>query len=134
MRGPNKRTAGLARRLRQSDNDAESVLWEELRARRLNDYKFVRQFPIGRYFADFACRERRLVVEVDGSQHADDLRDRHRDAFMVGEGWSILRFWNIDVLKQRNEVLETIVAVLDGRLTDEVTAPDLRFVPAGVSG
>ena len=92
MRGPNKRTTGLARRLRQSDNDAESVLWEELRARRLNDYKFVRQFPIGRYFADFACRERRLVVEVDGSQHADDLRDRHRDAFMVGEGWSILRF------------------------------------------
>jgi very-short-patch-repair endonuclease len=65
--------------LRQSDNDAEGKLWNELRDRRLNGHKFVRQLPIGLYFADFACRELRLVVEIDGSQHAGDRRDAIRD-------------------------------------------------------
>jgi very-short-patch-repair endonuclease len=59
-----------ARTLRQVENEAEEALWFELRGRRLNGFKFVRQLPIGPYFADFACREKRLVVEVDGSQHA----------------------------------------------------------------
>ncbi len=70
MRGASTKTTNRARSLRQSDNDAEAKLWTELRNRRLNGYKFVRQVPIGKYFADFACRSEMLVVELDGSQHA----------------------------------------------------------------
>lgn len=130
MRGPKAATTRRAKSLRQGDNDAEQRLWTELRNRRLNGHKFVRQLPIGPYFADFACRERKLVVEVDGSQHAESKRDRIRDSFMNEQGWSVLRFWNIDVLQARDEVLETTVAVLDGRLAEPIAAPDMRFVPA----
>jgi very-short-patch-repair endonuclease len=128
MRGPEAIKTTRARSLRQSDNDAEAALWAELRDRRLNGHKFVRQLDIGIYFADFACRESKLVVEVDGSQHAGNSRDRLRDRFMVSEGWSVLRFWNIDVLRQREAVLETILAALEFRLDCEIVAPDLRFV------
>ena len=130
MRGPKPKTTARARSLRQSDNDAEGNLWNELRDRRLNGHKFVRQLPIGPYFADFACRELRLVVEIDGSQHADNPRDAIRDAFMTGNGWSVVRFWNVDVLRELPSVLDTILAVCDGRLTERVEATDLRFFPA----
>ncbi|UUP16416.1 endonuclease domain-containing protein [Nitratireductor thuwali] len=130
MRDANSRRTDKARGLRQADNGAEAALWTELRNRRLNGYKFVRQLPIGPYFADFACRERRLVVEVDGSQHVESAHDRTRDVFMVSQGWSILRFWNGDVLKERDSVTETILAALDERLVAAVNAPDMRFIPA----
>ncbi|ARQ56654.1 DUF559 domain-containing protein [Rhizobium sophoriradicis] len=130
MRGPRPKTTARARSLRQSDNDAESKLWNELRDRRLNEHKFVRQLPIGPYFADFACRELRLVVEIDGSQHADNRRDAIRDIFMTGNGWSVVRFWNVDVLRELSSVLDTILAICDGRLTERVEATDLRFFPA----
>ena len=127
MRTADIRTTTRARSLRQADNDAEAALWSDLRARRLNGYKFVRQLPIGRCFADFACREEMLVVEVDGSQHADSDYDRERDAAMVDLGWSVLRIWNVDVLVERDPVLETILAALEGRLEPVVTR-ELRFV------
>ena len=128
MRGASKPKTQKARRLRQSDNDAEARLWGELRGRRLNGFKFVRQFPIGPYFADFACREKRLVVEVDGSQHAGSEHDRRRDRFMSESGWSVVRFWNVDVLREMTPVLETLVAILEGRLVEPVEARDLRFL------
>ncbi len=81
-------------------------------------------------FRDFACRERSLVVEIDGSQHADSKRDIVRDEFMNAEGWSVARFWNIDVLTAMPSVLDTIVAICDGRLTDPIVARDLKFFPA----
>jgi very-short-patch-repair endonuclease len=127
MRTADIRTTTRARSLRQTDNDAEAALWSDLRARRLNGYKFVRQHPIGRYFADFACRDQMLVVEVDGSQHADSEYDRQRDAAMAELGWSVLRVWNVDVLIERGPVLETIIAALEGRL-EPVAARELRFV------
>ncbi|WP_419697130.1 endonuclease domain-containing protein [Mesorhizobium muleiense] len=130
MRGPEFETTSRVRRLRQSDNDAETALWMELRDRRLNGHKFVRQFPIGSYFADFACRECQLVVEVDGSQHVGSNHDRIRDRFIVSNGWSMLRFWNVDVLKDREEVLETILAAIEGRLERRIETHDLRFVAA----
>ena len=130
MRGPETTTTERARRLRRSDNDAEAKLWSQLRDRRLGGHKFVRQVPIGPYFADFACRDCMLVVEVDGSQHAENERDRTRDAFMVAQGWSVLRVWNVDVLKEGNAVLDTILAAVEGRLDREVMAVDLRFVGA----
>jgi very-short-patch-repair endonuclease len=81
---------GRARALRKGDNLAEGRLWVELQDRRLGGFKFVRQFPIGPYFADFACREHRLVVELDGSQHADSEHDLRRDDFMTDAGYSLL--------------------------------------------
>ena len=126
-------TNARARDLRQRDNQAEALLWLELKRRQLGGYKFTRQFPIGPFFADFACRERWLVVEIDGSHHADSQYDRRRDEFMRRHGFSILRFWNTDVLKQRTSVCETILAALEGRLAENVVAPDLRFVAARMS-
>jgi very-short-patch-repair endonuclease len=134
MRGPETMTTERARRLRRADNDAETKLWSQLRDRRLNGHKFVRQVPIGPYVADFACRDCMLVVEVDGSQHAQDDRDRARDAFMVAQGWSVLRVWNVDVLKESSAVLDTILAAMEGRLDREVVASDLRFVGAAGYG
>ncbi len=130
MRGGNARKTERARELRKVENEAEERLWCELRDRRLNGYKFVRQLPIGPYFADFACREANLVVEVDGSQHAGSKRDIVRDDTMSGNGWSVLRFWHTDVLKERDSVLETIVAALDGSLKGKMIGPDVKFVPA----
>ena len=129
VRGPDQKVTARARALRKVDNDAEAALWSELRNRRLGDRKFVRQLPIGPYFADFACRESRLVVELDGSQHYESEYDRRRDQFMISEGWSVLRFWNIDALVERDAVVETILAALERRL-DPVEATDLRFVAA----
>jgi very-short-patch-repair endonuclease len=121
-------TTERARELRQRDNQAEALLWLELKRSKLEGHKFTRQFPIGPYFADFCCRKQKLVVEIDGSQHAESSYDRKRDEFMRAQGFSILRFWTHDVLKQRSSVCETILAVLDGRLAGDVIAPDLRFV------
>jgi len=120
-------TTNRARRLRRDAQPAERALWSVLRGRQLGGYKFTRKFPIGPYFADFACREAQLVIELDGSQHADRAADRIRDAFMVGEGWSVLRFWSADVFRNRDAALETILAALDGRL-EPADAPDMRFI------
>ncbi|OHV68931.1 hypothetical protein LCM4577_04555 [Mesorhizobium sp. LCM 4577] len=133
MRGRNEPKVTRARELRQVENDAEERLWHELRGRRLNGHKFVRQLPIGPYFADFACRGANLVVEVDGSQHAGRSRDRYRDETMNGNGWSVLRVWHADVLTSRASVLETIVAALDGRLDRKMIGIDVRFLPAARS-
>jgi very-short-patch-repair endonuclease len=129
MRGPDERTTRRARSLRKADNDAERALWSALNNRQLNDAKFTRQLAIGPYFADFACREERLVIELDGSQHVESVYDRKRDQFMVDEGWFVLRFWNVDALLERDAVVDTILAALERRL-DPVEAPDLRFMAA----
>jgi very-short-patch-repair endonuclease len=123
-------TTERARSLRKGDNLAEGRLWTELKDRKLGGHKFVRQFPIGPYFADFVCRERRLVVELDGSQHADSEYDRKRDEFMRSAGYSVIRFWSHETRTQTSAVCETILAALNGRLPEETIASDLRFYPA----
>ncbi|RKE84065.1 endonuclease domain-containing protein [Rhizobium sp. AG855] len=130
MRGANQKRTARARSLRKVENDAEAALWSELRARRLGGYKFVRQLPIGPFFADFACREALLVVEVDGSQHADSEHDAKRNAFMNANGWSVVRFWNADVLREREAVLDTLIAILDGRINQVVLSCDPTYLPA----
>ena len=117
-----------ARMLRHGDNMAEALLWDELKARRLGGHKFIRQMPFGPYFADFACRNAKLVVELDGSQHAESAYDRKRDEFMRSRGYSVLRFWSHDVMRERRGICETILAALEGRLAGDVVAADLRFV------
>jgi very-short-patch-repair endonuclease len=129
-----RRTAGatsVARSLRRNGTKAEALLWMELKARRLGGLHFVRQLPIGRYVADFACRKHHLVIELDGSQHADSKSDRVRDEFFREAGWSTVRFWNDDVLRQRDVVCATILAAIEGRLSEDVAAHDLRFIHSG---
>ena len=129
MRGGNERKTKRARELRKVHNEAEDALariaWSPLEW-----IQFVRQLPIGPYFADFACRDANLVVEVDGSQHADRSRDRFRDETMNRNGWSVLRLWHADVLKERASVLDTILAALDGSLTSKMIAVDTKYLPA----
>jgi very-short-patch-repair endonuclease len=115
MRGPNQSTVGKARQLRRSSTDAETKLWFALRDRRLAGHKFVRQNAIEPYIADFVCRDRKLIIEVDGGQHSDNPRDRRRDAALAAEGYRILRFWNTDVLTNLDGVLTTIIATLESR-------------------
>jgi very-short-patch-repair endonuclease len=114
MRGPDRRKVGVERRLRREPTDAEWKLWFALRDRRLGGFKFVRQEAIASYIVDFVCRERRLVVEVDGGQHADNSRDRVQDAELTAAGYRVLRFWNSDVLANKDGVLTVILAKLTG--------------------
>jgi very-short-patch-repair endonuclease len=107
---------------------AEALLWDELKAKRLGGHKFVRQMPLGPYFADFACRQAKLVVELDGSQHVGSDHDRQRDEFMRGQGYSVLRFSSADAVKARVSVCSTILAALAGQLNEDVAVADLRFV------
>jgi very-short-patch-repair endonuclease len=107
---------------------AEACLWNELKAKKLGGHKFVRQMPIGPYYADFACRASKLIIEVDGSQHADSKYDRKRDEFMRSAGYSVLRMWNTDVLKEIDAVCAAILAAVDGRLSEDTVAADMRFV------
>ena len=106
--------------------DVERWLWSKLRDRRLGGYKFVRQLPVGPFFADFACRDAMLIVELDGSQHAESLRDHLRDTFLLSQGFGVLRFWNHEVAGGIADVCETILAAVEKRLT-----PHDRFrIPA----
>jgi very-short-patch-repair endonuclease len=118
-----------ARALRKGGNIAEAALWNVLKARKLGGHKFVRQHPIGPYIADFAHRQQRLVIEVDGSQHIDSNHDVKRDAFMASCGFSILRFWSKDVLRNREAVCETILSALEGNL-EPVRTMDLVYIRA----
>jgi very-short-patch-repair endonuclease len=93
-----------ARVLRKSMTDAERKLWSLLRDRQLDGHKFRRQHPLGSYVLDFACLEQKLVVEVDGGQHAESERDRQRTAWLEAQGWRVIRFWNNDVLSNPESV------------------------------
>ena len=112
MRGQDKKTVRIARRLRVNQTEAETVLWNRLRNRQIDGYKFVRQQPIGQYICDFVCREKLVVVEVDGGQHAELVSDVIRDRFLNELGYRVLRFWNNDVLGNIDGVLTTIQAEL----------------------
>jgi very-short-patch-repair endonuclease len=98
----------FAKGLRSQMTDAEHRLWYRLRAHRFLDLKFKRQAPIGPYVVDFVCLEYRLIVEVDGGQHAENAADRKRDAWLTSEGYRVLRFWNDDVLKRTDVLLGEI--------------------------
>ncbi|MDD3799090.1 MAG: DUF559 domain-containing protein [Novosphingobium sp.] len=103
-----RRLTTVARKLRQNQTEAEKLLWSRLRARQVEDAKFVRQFPIGPYIADFACRSLMLVVELDGGQHADNAQDVERTRVLESCGYRVIRFWNNDVLSNPDGVLETV--------------------------
>ena len=99
----------LARNLRKNMTTPEQHLWEALRKRQLDGYRFRRQTPLGRYIADFVCLEVRLVIELDGNHHHDQQGyDRERDHWMQAQQFQVLRFWNHDILNHQETVLQRI--------------------------
>ena len=98
-----------AKSLRAHQTDAEERLWYYLRAHRFMGLKFKRQKPIGNYIVDFVCFESRLIIEADGGQHAENAaHDRRRDHYLQSQGFTVLRFWNNEILKETDAVLESI--------------------------
>jgi len=103
----------IARRLRRSQTDAERALWLRLRDRRLAGWKFKRQTPIDRFIVDFCCADSKLIVELDGGQHAvQTAQDAERTQTLSALGYLVLRFWNNDVLTNIDGVLEDILSTL----------------------
>jgi very-short-patch-repair endonuclease len=116
-----------ARRLRREQTDAELALWYRLRAQRLNGLRFRRQVPIGVFIADFCCRERHLVVELDGGQHAElttAAKDRFRRKLIEERGYRVLRFWDNEVLTNIDGVIQSIIDAADRSvLNRDLTSP-----------
>jgi very-short-patch-repair endonuclease len=107
-----KRFRKFAKNMRREPTDAEAAMWRLLRDRRLALYKFRQPVPFQNFILDFVCFEKRTVIEIDGSQHADSGRDAAREAILKAEGFRIVRYWNNDVLQRPSSVLEDIFARL----------------------
>jgi very-short-patch-repair endonuclease len=113
VRGKDQKRAERARSLRRVLTPAELTMWARLRDRRLGGFKFARQEPIDRYYVDFVCRERRLVIELDGGQHAESPEDRYRDRALCALGYRVIRVWNNEVIENLDGVLERLLSELD---------------------
>jgi very-short-patch-repair endonuclease len=99
------------RELRRSQTDAERVFWQHVRGKRFLNIKFFRQYSMGSYVLDFYCPKLKLAIELDGGQHADDevrIYDESRSAFLRTQGIEVVRFWNHDVLKNTDVVLQSL--------------------------
>ena len=113
MRGVHTLAKNHARKLRRQITDAEALLWSHLRNRQLSNCKFRRQHSIGPYYADLACVEKKLVIEVDGGQHVtNEEADKKRSEYLAEKGYQVLRFWNHEVLTDTETVLEKILSSL----------------------
>ena len=98
-----------ARNLRKNQTDDEKLLWQHLRNRQMLGQKFRRQFPIDTFIVDFVCLELKLIIELDGGQHAEQIEyDRHRTEKLQQRDFKVMRFWNNEVLQNTAGVLETI--------------------------
>ena len=103
-----------ARRLRVNQTDAERKLCSRLRRHQMKGFQFRRQYPIGPFFADFVCLETKLIIELDGSQHADQtVRDGSRSEFLRDAGYTVLRFWNYEVSGEIDHVVQRIANALE---------------------
>jgi adenine-specific DNA-methyltransferase len=119
MQNDNPNLRGYARQMRKEPTTAEQVLWRLLRNRRLAGFKFRRQHPFGPYILDGFCVRAKLVVEVDGSPHSTQeghARDSERDAYLAASGILVLRFWNSEIVNEREAVLERIANVCAERI------------------
>ena len=107
-------TTNHVRALRQNMTDAEKHLWYFLRAKRLNGHKFRRQHLVHPFIVDFICINKKLIIEIDGGQHAEQLQyDEKRSIFLKLKGYRVLRFWNMDIFKQTQTVLNEILNALN---------------------
>jgi very-short-patch-repair endonuclease len=114
----------LGKALRKRPTDAEQLLWRHLRMNQMEGFKFRRQQPIDHYIADFVCFENRIIIEVDGGQHAaESNKDRERDSYLQQSGFKVLRFWN-------NEVFQNITGVLEVIRENCLSHPPLNPLPS----
>lgn len=113
----------FAKRLRKNMTDAEHLLWRRLRAHRLCGQTFRRQHPIGPYIVDFVHLGAKLVVEADGGQHLESASDAERDAWLADRGYRVMRFWNDQILREPEAVLEQILSVLQVSSPSPPTPP-----------
>jgi len=105
-----------AKELRKNQTDAEKVLWNKLRNRQINGYKFRRQVPAGSYIVDFMCVSVKLIIELDGGQHAEQQDyDHKRTLFLASKNYKVLRFWNNEILTNIDGVLEALTLTLSQR-------------------
>ena len=118
-----------ARSLRHRLTDAERKLWYLLRNRRFSDAKFRRQVPLGPYVADFLSFERHVVVEVDGGQHAGAASDQVRDDWFRGQGFTVVRFWNNDVLKNLEGVATMLLEIVNTNTPHPASPPLAAVTP-----
>jgi very-short-patch-repair endonuclease len=117
----------LQRTLRNQPTEAERRLWQYLRSRQLEGCKFRRQHPYGNYILDFVCLERKIVVEADGGQHADNLEyDQVRTLLLERAGFAVLRFWNNEIFNNIEGVIEVISNALARRVTPSPPNPPLE--------
>ena len=99
---------------RKNMTDAENRIWYFLRGRHLNGYKFIREHKVGMYIADFVCRQKKIIIEVDGGQHADAIEyDERRTKFLEDNGYKVFRVWNNEVFANIEGVLEAILNLLE---------------------
>jgi very-short-patch-repair endonuclease len=102
-----------ARQMRKNPTEAERLLWRRLRFWQVDGFKFRRQQSLGNYIVDFVCLEKRLIIEIDGGQHAEHAHyDSVRDAWLRDSGFVVLRFWNNEVLKNIDTITELIAKEL----------------------
>ena len=118
-------TRNVARNLRRNQTDAENRLWYHLRAGRLGGYKFKRQHGMPPYVIDFYCASAKLAVELDGSQHRQEV-DAVRTKYLEAQGLVVVRFWDNDVLSNTAAVLESILTLLQRRTLTPDPSPDGR--------
>jgi very-short-patch-repair endonuclease len=128
-----KQKRDFAKTLRAKATDAEVKLWRLLRSRRLASMKFRRQVPIGPWIVDFVSYEHRLIVEADGSQHAESEDDKRRDYDLSEPGFRVLRFWNNDVLLRSQSVMEMIIDAV-ARSPSPGCTPDGAHPPSPTGG
>jgi len=127
-RPPGSTPLARARSLRHNQTTPEALLWARLRNRQVAGCKFRRQVWLGPYIVDFFCAEARLVIELDGESHvgvAAEAADAARDAFLVGRGYRVLRFWNHEVTGNIEGVLQAIAAALPSPSRRGATGPSL---------
>ena len=122
-------TVVRARSLRSRMTDAERKLWYMLRDRRFVAAKFRRQVPLGRYVADFLSFEKRIVVEVDGGQHSGSASDIARDDWFRSQGFTVVRFWNDDVLTNLKGVFTLLADVIDTNTPHPASQPQAAAMP-----
>jgi very-short-patch-repair endonuclease len=104
-----KKFTAAARKLRKNSTEAENLLWQKLRNRQLEGFKFRRQQPVGSYILDFVNFEKRIVIEVDGGQHAVlKDKDKKRDDWLKAEGFEVMRFWNNEVFENLDGILQIV--------------------------
>ena len=118
-----------ARQLRKNMTQSERILWERLRRKRILGVQFYRQKPIGNYIVDFFAPKAKLVVEVDGSQHmkvSEALKDKHRDEYLTNHGLMVLRFNDLEVLKETEGVMEVIFQRMAEQLSKNPPRPPLK--------